>query len=162
MSISVKIYQITSPCDGDIYKLWKQLGDNLPHYGVLEGTRYMYLIVIPNDINCINNTLDIFKKYNVEYISDSNIDYTFDSDKFNSNYKIGVTYFGNDYYVLEKPFNLCHSLNGIKINEDGYPIDEENNIIPNTLKFPANNTDPNWSHINKHNFKIIKSLNKFV
>ena len=69
----------------------------------------------------IKNALNIFKKYNVEFIDQKliNKNIIFDSDKFNNDYKLGITYFGDNYYVLSKPYSNCGTINGIRINEDG-------------------------------------------
>lgn len=102
MSISAKIYQITKPLNGKIYDMWKELGENLPAYSILDGTKYMYLVTIPGDEKSIENALSTFKKYDVEFID--NLNRMFDSDKFNNNYVLTISYYPDDgYYVLRKP-----------------------------------------------------------
>jgi hypothetical protein len=153
MSIPAKIYQITNPL-GEIYKMWKELGDNLPSYSILEGTKYMYLVTVPDDEKSVENALSVFRKYNVEFID--NLNRMFDSDKFNNNYVLTISYFPEDnYYVLEKPYKNCYKYNGIRINEDGYPIDKDGNIVAGGRKLPACRDDPEWREINHHNYKLI-------
>ena len=157
--IKTKIYQLSfSKNKKSIYDLWKQLGDNIPHFNILDGTSKPFLICVPYNIDPIQ----IFNEFGVDYYDET--EYTtqkyveFDENKFNSNYQINVNYFSKDYYVLEKPYKYVSSLNSIKINEDGYPIDENNIIIKNSMKFPPNSYYPNYSDISNYNHNLYKNI----
>ena len=98
-------------------------------YGTLEGTTYWYIIAIPSSID----PTDIFRKYGVKTLNPCEID--FDDDKFNENYQLNCSYSGDKSYTLDKPFKNISEYNGVRINEDGFPIDDNNNIITGAKKF---------------------------
>lgn len=158
MQISIKIYQITNPFDGNIYNLWKELGENLPVYKSLEGTEYMYLLAVLDDKKSIENALNIFNKYKVYFIDQKSI--IVDSSKFNSNYILDISYFSKDYYVITEPYKYYYSFNTLKINSFGYPIDIDGNIINGCKKLPACKDDPEFHEICYYNYDIIKNNNK--
>ena len=126
--MKAKIYQTTGGFNDEYFKMCKEISPSLPFYGVLEGTLYSYIIAIPSSID----PSDIFKKYGVKTLESYEIE--FDDDKFNENYQLTTSYVDGNY-VLQKPFKYCSSYNGIRINEDGYPIDEDNKVIPDSKKF---------------------------
>jgi hypothetical protein len=151
--MKVKIYQTTSTGNGYYFDMWKEISNDLPFYSVLEGTKYMYLIAIPSSIDPTN----IFQKYDVETLEPEEKD--FDDDKFNSSYQITITYGGEDYYILEKPFKYCHNINCIKVNDDGYPVDENNVIIEGTQKlYPVNHGNPYYHEPIRIAINMIKKL----
>ncbi len=144
--MKVKIYQTTSTGNGYYFDMWKELSNDLPFYSVLEGTKYMYLVAIPSSIDPTN----IFQKYGVDTLEP--VEKDFDDDKFNSSYQIGR-------YILEKPFILCHNINGIQVNDDGYPIDENNKIIEGTQKlYPVNHGNPYYHEPIRIAINMIKKL----
>ena len=165
--IKAQIWQISGPTkcvsNDDYYdklfelknKLSIACGYDLPDLSTLEGTDKPYILCVPADFN----PKPIFDEYGVKYFDyDSIYNYKmFDLDKFNSNYQLGISYFKeDDYYVLHKPYEHCRNIDGIKVNDDGYPIDENNNIIEGSLKFPANHIDPKFHIVQKNNFKYSK------
>ena len=143
--MKAKVYQTTSPFNDNYFDMWKELSNNLPFYNVLEGTKYMYLIVIPSSINPVN----IFTKYGVKTLEP--YEREFDDEKFNSNYQIGIGHNSD----LIKPFINFGSLNGIIFNEDGYPLDENNKIIEGSQKFyPVRHGNPYYFEP----FKILRNM----
>jgi len=157
--ITARIWQISQPqCENSNEKLFEMMdklreksGYDLPEFGILEGTTRPYIIAIP--IEC--NPCFIFDEYNVKYIGDQYFSKKdFDLDKFNSNYQLGISYFPeDDCYVLRKPYFDAEKLNGIKINDDGFPINKNNNVIEGSLKFPTHNCDPKFNIAMNHNLK---------
>ncbi len=137
-------------------KLSKKCGYDLPELSILEGTEKPYILCVPVDFD----PKSIFDEYGVKYYDDNFTDECkikmFDLDKFNSNYQLGISYSDKDRYVLRKPHSNCNNINGIKINDDGYPIDDNNNIIEGSLKFPANHIDPKWNEVMKYNYQYSK------
>ena len=97
MTIKAILYQISCPNIG-IINFCKYLGTNNPRYGILEGTIYMYLVAIPYDSQI--DIVSLFNKYNVKYLEPEFVE--FDHNKFNSDYKIGITYGESEYYVLRE------------------------------------------------------------
>lgn len=164
--IKARIWQISGPSKNitnDNYfdklfelkdKLSKQCGYDLPELSSLEGTDRPYILCVPVDFN----PRAIFDEYGVKYYEDGQLynNIMFDLDKFNSNYQLGISYSDKEYYVLGKPHVHCNNINGIKINDDGYPIDDNNNIIEGSLKIPGNNIDPKWDEAMKHNYQYSK------
>lgn len=166
--IKARIWQISYPTKNITYdnyfdklfelknKLSKECGYDLPDLSSLEGTDKPYILCVPLDFN----PKDIFDEYGVKYYDDNFTDEykikIFDLDKFNSNYQLGISYSDKEYYVLRKPHVHCNNINGIKINEDGYPIDDDNNIIEGSLKIPANNIDPKWDEALNNNYQYSK------
>lgn len=159
--IKARIWQISGPTNCKTYndyfvklfELYEKLktlcNQDLPELSSLEGTDKPYILCIPADFN----PKSIFDEYGVKYSDDDFYSYEmFDLDKFNSNYQLGKSIEDNSY-ILNKPYLYCRSINCFKVNEDGYPIDKNNNIIEGSMKFPANHIDPKFSTANNHNFK---------